>query len=407
MPDTSTMRENKNMPDIRLDRTFWPVGHGAFYTERFYNHEDKRVFTAVYDCGGKISPHINHFCHSVKEIDYLFVSHFHRDHINGLSYLLKHTAIKHIVLPQIEETELVESYIYNAMTETEDNVEENSVAQSFIKEQLSNKEFGREAQVIEVLPYSEGGNESEQPNGRYGQVVSGYHFEIPDSTSGKPFWVYIPVNIYHDSKQYQTLIAELNNICNTINVGHVIDKNGKINWSSIDAILSNRAKEVKGKYKNIFKEHNHYSMPVFSGPVIGAPRHWFIEDTDVFDETWYHDIHWRRFHRYISHNKRLLSCLYMGDFEAKKPNNMATLIAELKDYYYRAGLQQVPHHYSRHNHNEDLYENRILAFGNVDDHKDVSYCHSIFREIRDSMFLPPLVITEDDVRKEIIYEIYC
>ena len=41
------------MTDIRLDRTFWPVGHGAFYTERFFNHVDNNVFTAIYDCGGK------------------------------------------------------------------------------------------------------------------------------------------------------------------------------------------------------------------------------------------------------------------------------------------------------------------------------------------------------------------
>ena len=39
------------MTDIRLDRTFWPVGHGAFYTERFYDHVDRCLFTAIYDCG--------------------------------------------------------------------------------------------------------------------------------------------------------------------------------------------------------------------------------------------------------------------------------------------------------------------------------------------------------------------
>lgn len=54
------------MTDIRLDRTFWPVGHGAFYTEVLQG--DSR-FVAVYDCGGKSRPivekSINYFVNSL------------------------------------------------------------------------------------------------------------------------------------------------------------------------------------------------------------------------------------------------------------------------------------------------------------------------------------------------------
>ena len=35
-----------------MERIFHPIGHGAFYTERFYEDDnDAPLFTAVYDCG--------------------------------------------------------------------------------------------------------------------------------------------------------------------------------------------------------------------------------------------------------------------------------------------------------------------------------------------------------------------
>ena len=113
------------MTNIRLDRTFWPVGHGAFYTEQFFDYESKKMFTAVYDCGGignlrkgKAASLSSPFMEDrVKEflgttfqetrpvIDVLFISHLHRDHINGIPSLLPF--VRRIVLPQLEE----ESYI--------------------------------------------------------------------------------------------------------------------------------------------------------------------------------------------------------------------------------------------------------------------------------------------------------
>lgn len=36
--------------NLKMVRTFHPVGQGAFYTERFYEG-DKNVFNMVYDCG--------------------------------------------------------------------------------------------------------------------------------------------------------------------------------------------------------------------------------------------------------------------------------------------------------------------------------------------------------------------
>ena len=96
----------------------------------------------------------------------------------------------------------------------------------------------------------------------------------------------------------------------------------------------------------------------------------------------------------------------MGDFEASNPDNLLKLEQSLKEYYYTTGLQQVPHHYSRYNHDRELYEDRILAFGNIDDHKDVSFCQSIYNEIHRTTYLPPLIITEEDSPKSIEYNMF-
>lgn len=36
---------------MRIVRTFHPIGHGAFYTERFYDETEQSVANYVFDCG--------------------------------------------------------------------------------------------------------------------------------------------------------------------------------------------------------------------------------------------------------------------------------------------------------------------------------------------------------------------
>lgn len=36
---------------MKFVRTFHPIGHGAFYTERFYDETEQSVANYVFDCG--------------------------------------------------------------------------------------------------------------------------------------------------------------------------------------------------------------------------------------------------------------------------------------------------------------------------------------------------------------------
>jgi hypothetical protein len=92
---------------INIKKTFYSIGQGCFYSEKIFF--GKEVKTIVYDCGsenGK-SPNKNRLEKEIEQsgldvIDFLVISHFHSDHINGIEKLKKHFTIKNVIIPKID-----------------------------------------------------------------------------------------------------------------------------------------------------------------------------------------------------------------------------------------------------------------------------------------------------------------
>ena len=80
---------------------FHQVGQGLFVYEEFAGS------TIIYDCGGEnvkfVSTAIDTYFFPNKEIDILFISHYDRDHINGIFHLLKTCKVKHVILPLVSD----------------------------------------------------------------------------------------------------------------------------------------------------------------------------------------------------------------------------------------------------------------------------------------------------------------
>lgn len=103
---------------INIDFKFRAVGQGAFYTGVF-KHFGGKQFSFVYDCGTDssrqyIEKEITNFVSETnnQKIDVLFISHFHRDHINKIGELLNQTGgAKLAILPYLTPDELVLAYI--------------------------------------------------------------------------------------------------------------------------------------------------------------------------------------------------------------------------------------------------------------------------------------------------------
>lgn len=89
---------------------FHNVGQGLFYSGQIKCDESKD-FNFVYDCGGvartpSSRSHTLDTCikrHTTylggKNIDMLVISHFHNDHINGISELLAQNTVKQVIIP--------------------------------------------------------------------------------------------------------------------------------------------------------------------------------------------------------------------------------------------------------------------------------------------------------------------
>lgn len=82
---------------------FYNVGHGLFYTGRIGNN-----FKFVFDCGSNSKNHKLLIDNAIKlefelksKIDYMFISHFHEDHCNGIRNLQKTCEISNFIIPYI------------------------------------------------------------------------------------------------------------------------------------------------------------------------------------------------------------------------------------------------------------------------------------------------------------------
>ena len=227
---------------MRLERTFWPVGHGAFYTEQF-NWAD---FIAVYDCGGKpeiIGDRVNSFAERVpikgsrnneEWINLLFISHFHEDHFNGVKQLLNNVNVERIVLPYLSHLMLAESFVYNSFIKGGEAVDISNDVQQGILELALDGTLYENGAITEVIEREDGEQRPARANELPRQIVSGREIQVLEE--GKyPFWKYVPVNKGVDEKKCKAYRSDL------IKVGNIELKLEKPEIYQLEELMNNNS----------------------------------------------------------------------------------------------------------------------------------------------------------------------
>lgn len=377
-----------------IRRFFYPVGQGAFYSER---HESYNI---VYDCGSmsisKGRKVVSQRFSKEDIIDILFISHFDYDHISLIEDL-KATVkeIRNVVIPLLHRNEkILLSNVFKALGEY-------SLA-SLVNN--PNKFFGAETRIISVQVYEEkeeiNSKEEEVANIELSNVIGPEkNQEIP---SGTPItienysdWVFIPFNYkYKDrSKEFLSLLKKhhANRVRN--NPNHILD-------------LSIR-KKIKTIYTKIRGKINQNSMFLYSGPQKENSQcyqgvYWDLRLLSPFSTPSRHPFPSLSKYSFINLNKYPLkdslpcqynvACLYTGDGDLNKVD----IEKIYRDYWNLIGTIQIPHHGSLKSFNESILKDQyFLCPFSVGENN--SYGHPSGKVISKILSYAsfPLLVTED------------
>ena len=348
---------------MELTRVIHPIGQGGFYTETFKDN-DEEVFNVVYDCGSEtgkpydINSYLKKYYpdstkHPKKEIDAIFVSHLHNDHINGLECLLGNTNVKYLFLPQLTEEIILESLLYNAyLNKGSWNSTNNLILDLYgfgNDENLKNKE----TRIIKIKIDSENNDNSESEVTDFDSLKQESYNSGTVFMYGRCRWLYIPINS-------QPNIPKKNNVCFYDFFKQEVNNGTDFSLTEIKGIFERNKQTCIDAYTNYFSGHNSYSMTLFSGTDI----------LHIFDMCRKRD-KCRCCHHckdFAFHNHFPANFLYTGDFEPNKTNLQVlkdTLLNKKTGFPYLwdtvSGIQ-VPHHGSRNNFNCELYVNPCVGY---------------------------------------------
>ena len=331
---------------------FHNVGQGLFYSGKI--ESKNKEFNFIYDCGSEkenqlkevISDYLNHL--NRKNIDMLVISHFHKDHINGLEYLLKNNKPQYIFLPyftDIHRLYILSKNLYFA--------QKNDWYLTFLENPSQYLiDNGIDENKIYLIHPSEHNGEDNEEN-----IDPTDNFEIQENlektnntTNALPgqhrtdkgyvkvgYWLFKFFNLKVDLSDFENCIKEKN-----------IDIK-KINLSNNKDIAN-----LKECYKKIKGNFNDTSLVMLHKPLIKRLKYYL--DTEFY----YLDCflrYCRLFDCDYICNNRTYSQILTGDINLKNKNNFDEFNQHYKKYLDEICLFQIPHHGAKLNWNKQLLQN--------------------------------------------------
>lgn len=370
-------------PQILMQRTLHPVGQGAFYTEQFLktdNNFNKSVLcNLVFDCGSQdsnvLERTINYmFPKNKAQIDLLFLSHFHDDHVNGMEYLGQRVEkINCVAMPLLKPSQKVMAFLSCNINLFD--------IQSFKRTYKINKVIFIERVETSFLGFDPS-SRNQRPNLNNTNSQAGGVINIEDLRDSEivssgtslgldripkrkktPEWTFIPFNICEDSEytEFKTyleskdsdLAEKLKKLIEDRNIPKSSDiptKEFLSDWDEIKTRLKNIYDRYIKEESEEFSKFNDSSMIVYSGPINNNIKSrtggWSIKS--IMNRGIINKIT-----RKQEKVDKRVAALYTGDINFNKIISSSEVYdyfcKKLNDYVENLGLIQVPHHGSKHN----------------------------------------------------------
>lgn len=311
----------------KVTRRINGIGQGLFCSETVFSSELNKEFTVVYDCGTLKKDDKNIIKNIIsskdfpKEIEYLFISHFHSDHINCIKDLLRHSVVKHIVMPKITPFQVVSAFV-----ESSENYNPNDfqiLKKIFRRTPII--EENRNINYIEIDEYQHIENNPEN--------MEKYRKSILDKElciyldGNKTYKVqYIPFNL-EDSRTRKFI----NNLCREYPDLYDALINMEVGKVSNMLKKGGLIREISKIYYNTFTRMNETSMPVLS------------------------------LLKYDKDNIKR-SCLYTGDYTTTIDKKDQKLLQYYSPYINEIAIFQSPHHGSAYDNPQELFDAGFLNY---------------------------------------------
>lgn len=306
-----------------LTRTIHPVGQGAFYSEIFSTRK-KKFFTVVYDCGHNKRASSKAEIEKLDTVDLIFISHFHDDHINGIREI-RGNKNPLIIIPGISHYAFVIDLIYNFLHTGDKRCDSISFMLDCLPALSSANDANNKQNQIIIAQNSKWGT-------RFQVVQEGVtSIGVPGPTGvsvDSLLWRYDTYFHKYDKEKEKELILKLSERISILAEEISDDFKDEVWYRNLIERLSDLdLDDIKEVFTSVYKESpNRYSMLVHSYPV--------------------------------DKRKKNMDCLYTGDITITE--SVKNTIINVNPHYI-----QVPHHGSKHNFAESIYNKHQIAFMSV------------------------------------------
>lgn len=369
--------------DVEIIRNHYPVGQGFFSSQQILYGDEK--FTCVYDCGSVsgialLRKYVDKLKDNADIIDLLVISHLHRDHVNGIKYLIEKFDVKKIIIPYMTLVQRI--MLILEISRDIDSLKPETIRddRSFIKYVISTLTDDGEGSYIEIPSDTE--------------VISSSFYPSTEeiSLNKKGFiWEFTYFSLYSGAGENVEceFVKNFRGQCKRI-LGYNIED------LRIDDLIDDLNKKDKSKiinaYKDVFeyienkygskrlKDFNCSSVILYSGPhdeiwsdhhpaLYRACKGWRHIDYEGYSLPWCEYHHLMDCEHYLSKcfkwGTRFGGWLGTGDARLADPEN----IDELKDKLGRKRLRRiqvvtVPHHGSKYNSSKYFFD--IFCNSNLD-----------------------------------------